>query len=134
MRSSRLITVCGMFQKQSWMPSTIIKGYGKMNKNTGDNNKNVRVYLYGKLRSKAAYETPLGEHVIDVPWEEGDRIKNIVERLHLEISELSHIFLNGVYSGPARRVKPGDRLGLFARDMHLLYRQYFPVEEGGDDE
>ena len=43
--------------------------------------------------------------------------------------EVSHLFLNGEYSGADRRLRPGDRLGVFGRDMALIYRQYFPRVE-----
>jgi len=100
----------------------------------GQQQGHINVYLYGKLRGLATHRTSQGEHIAYVPCWEGDRIRDIVARLNLKPDELSHLFLNGVYSGPACRVKPGDRLGLFAKDMHLLYRQYFPVDQGDEDQ
>ncbi|MCR4440713.1 MAG: hypothetical protein QHH10_01000 [Peptococcaceae bacterium] len=105
-----------------------------MSEETGKHNGYITVYLYGKLKSLARHKTPQGEHVAYIPCREGDRIRDIIARLKLESAELSHLFLNGIYSGPACRVKPGDRLGLFAKDMHLLYRQYFPIDKGDEDQ
>lgn len=92
----------------------------------------ITVYLYGRLRKLATMKGQQGESFIELPCKEGDRIKDIIAELQLKPEELSHIFLNGEYSGVNRKLTPGDRLGLFARDMHLLYRQYFPVKEGED--
>ncbi len=62
---------------------------------------------------------------------DGDPIRRIVERVGIPMDELGrNIFLNGEYSGLDRRVKDGDRLGIFPDNMQLLYRQYFEkVEE-----
>lgn len=86
----------------------------------------VDVYLYGALRHRAG--TPSGY----LPLRRGvtvgpeATILDVLASLGIAPEEVAHLFLNGQYSAPGRRVRPGDRLGIFGRDMALLYRQYFP--------
>jgi molybdopterin converting factor small subunit len=65
---------------------------------------------------------------------EGDAtISDIIRRIGIPPEELGrNIFLNGEVSTLDRKVRDGDRLGLFPDDMQLLYRQYFP-RKGGDE-
>jgi len=89
------------------------------------------VHLYGKLRRFSQQKDPKRESIIFVKIEKGDTIKDVVKRLNIPLNEVgSNIFLNGEYSGLARPVNEGDRLGLFPDDMQLLYRWYFVKKEG----
>jgi len=91
----------------------------------------IEIHLYGKLRRYSDQKTPVQESVIRIDVIEEDTIQTIINRLGIQSSEMSScIFLNGEYSGLTRRVKNGDRLGLFPDNMLLLYRQHFEkVEE-----
>ena len=90
----------------------------------------IEVHVYGKLRKLAKNSDVRSDSVVRLPYQKGDTIEDIVRRLSLAPEELSHLFLNHQYSTLARPVHDGDRLGLFPRDMGLLYRQYFPkIEE-----
>ncbi len=90
----------------------------------------IEIHLYGKLRRFADEQDPTGDSVLHVPITEGDTIIDVVKRVGIPREELGrNIFLNGQLSALSRRVKDGDRLGLFPWDMSLLYRQYFPVHE-----
>ncbi len=89
----------------------------------------IEVHLYGKFRCLTPNPDVMGESVVSVPYQEGDTIETLVQRLGIDRAEVSHLFLNAEYSGWRRRVKDDDRLGVFPRDMALLYRQYFPKIE-----
>jgi hypothetical protein len=91
----------------------------------------IEIHLYGKLREYSDYKSPVQESVICFEVIEEDTIQTIIHRLGIPSNEMSScIFLNGEYSGLTRRVKNGDRLGLFPDNMLLLYRQHFKkVEE-----
>lgn len=92
----------------------------------------IEVHLYGRFRQFAQNKEATAESVVQVPWGEGDTIEAVIRRMGIDPAEASHLFLNGQYSGLRRRVKKGDRLGVFPSDMALLYRQYFPrIEEDG---
>ncbi|MHA1679050.1 MAG: hypothetical protein ACTSW3_09780 [Promethearchaeota archaeon] len=53
----------------------------------------------------------------------------MLSKLSIEESEVSHIFVNGIYSGKNKKVRDGDRVGLFPKRMALLYKWYFPVKD-----
>jgi molybdopterin converting factor small subunit len=91
----------------------------------------IEIHLFGKLRRFSEQESPLRDSIILREAHDGDTIRRIVERIGIPMDELGrNIFLNGEYSGLDRRVKDGDRLGIFPDNMQLLYRQYFEkVEE-----
>jgi len=91
----------------------------------------MEVHLYGKLRRFSQQHDPKRESIVFVKVEKGNTIRDIIESLNIPLNEVgTNIFLNGEYSGLARRVKEGDRLGLFPDDMQLLYRWYFVRKEG----
>lgn len=90
----------------------------------------IDVHLYGKLRALAPNSAMDADSVLHVPVSDGDTIADVLARIGIAPEEVAHLFLNHEYSGLRRRVRDGDRLGVFARDMALLYRQYFPkIEE-----
>jgi molybdopterin converting factor small subunit len=93
----------------------------------------IDVHLYGKLRRFTGDSNPRREAVLNMEVEGGATISDIIRRIGIPLEELgSNIFLNGEISALDRKVKDGDRLGLFPDDMQLLYRQYFP-RKGGDE-
>ncbi|TXT67705.1 MAG: hypothetical protein BAJALOKI1v1_20022 [Promethearchaeota archaeon] len=57
------------------------------------------------------------------------KIKDLIEHLELTPENLSHIFINGVYSGLKKNIAAGDTIALFPKDMALLYKWYFKKEE-----
>jgi len=99
-----------------------LRGPSPSSANAGE----VEVRLYGALRRFAEAQDPRGESVLPVPVRKGDTIKDTVRRIGIREEELSpNLFLNGEYSALSREVRAGDRLGLFPRDMGLLYSWYF---------
>jgi len=86
----------------------------------------IEVHLYGKLRRFTDNQEPTRDSIIYTQVEEGDTIEDIVRRVGIPLEALgSNIFLNGEYSALVRKVKAGDRLGVFPNDMTLLYKWYF---------
>ena len=86
----------------------------------------IETHLYGKLRCFSDSSDPRRESIISVPLEEGDTIRDIIERIGIPLDELGlNIFLNGEYSNLSRPVRDGDRLGIFPDDMQLLYKWHF---------
>jgi len=83
----------------------------------------ILIKLYGKLR----------ENVKDVGLEKGlpvtysiednsiHFIYDILEKYGINGNELSHIFVNGRYSGIGKEVRDGDRVGLFPKNMALMF-------------
>ncbi len=86
----------------------------------------IEIHLYGKLRRFSDSSDPRRESIIYVPLEEGDTIRDVIERIGIPLDELGlNIFLNGEYSNLSRPVRDGDRLGIFPDDMQLLYKWHF---------
>ncbi len=81
----------------------------------------IEVHLYGKLRPFTDNQDPTRDSIIYTPVEEGDTIENIVRHIGIPLEAVgSNIFLNGEYSALGRKVKDGDRLGVFPNDMQML--------------
>lgn len=98
----------------------------------------VEMHLYGQLRRHAAEARASGESVVRLdPGPEGT-VRSALERAGIEPEEAYHVFLNGAIlttrnsmapwlkyqqargEGLDTRLRDGDRLGLFGRDMALL--------------
>ena len=95
----------------------------------------IEVHLYGKLRHFTNNQDPTRDSIIYTPIEEGDTIEDVVRHIGIPFEALgSNIFLNGEYSALGRKVKDGDRLGVFPNDMQLLYKWYFNKIAGGEYE
>ncbi|MFQ5997050.1 MAG: MoaD/ThiS family protein [Dehalococcoidales bacterium] len=86
----------------------------------------IEVHLYGKLRRFTDNQDPTRDSIIYIPVKDGDTIEDIVKCIGIPLAELgSNIFLNGEYSALERKVKDGDRLGIFPDNMQLLYKWHF---------
>ena len=89
----------------------------------------ILVKLYGNLR----------ENVKDLDLERGLPITfniedgsvhfvyDIVEKFAISEDELSHIFVNSKYCGIGKEVKDGDKVGLFPKNMALMFAE-IPLE------
>jgi len=91
----------------------------------------ILVKIFGDLRKKIEGYTisdalPLNLHI------NSDGIYTISDILNMyaiEKEETYHLFVNGTYSGFNKKVKDGDRVGLFPKNMSLLYKWYFERNE-----
>jgi len=86
----------------------------------------IEVHLFGKLKESFEKGKSGNSFCVIINFKNKDAIQDIVKELGIHSSEISHAFLNHQYSSLKRKVKDGDRLALFGRDMALIYRQYFP--------
>ena len=90
----------------------------------------INLKLLGDLRKKAnpkiSGTLPLRLKVDDpdIEW-----VVDLLRKFKIEETEVSHIFVNGIYAGLKKRVKSGDKVSLFPRNMALLYKWYFKREE-----
>ena len=85
----------------------------------------ITVKLYGKLR----------EHVRETSIEKGfpatlyieirdsRSIFDILDELEIDEREISHIFMNGVFTGSGTQIKDGDRIGIFPTNMALMFAE-----------
>lgn len=91
----------------------------------------ILVKLFGDLRKKIKgfdeeNSLPLN---LNIDSDENYTIADILEKFAIEKEETGHLFVNGVYSGFTKKVKDGDRVGLFPSNMKLLYKWYFTRHE-----
>ena len=89
----------------------------------------ILIKLYGNLR----------ENVKNVDLERGlpvtfnieennvHFVYDIIEKFAISEDELSHIFVNGKYCVIGKEVKDGDRVGLFPKNMALMFAE-IPLE------
>jgi len=91
----------------------------------------IQVKLFGDLRKKTQHRkisagSPIKLIVDDLGIE---RVSDILKKINIEENEVSHIFVNGRYAGFQKKVKKGDIVSFFPRNMGLLYKWYFYREE-----
>ncbi len=81
----------------------------------------VEVHLYGKLRRFSDNQDPTRQSIVNVTAREADTVSSIISRIGIPPEEIgANIFLNGRYSSLERRVKDGDRLGVFPDNMAMI--------------
>ncbi len=83
----------------------------------------LQIKLYGDLKEKVQQQclyvgAPITLNIDTVGIE---TVSDILKKLFIENTEISHIFVNGKYSDVRRIVKDGDRIGLFPRRMGLIF-------------
>ena len=90
----------------------------------------IQVKLFGDLKKKQPQQNNnVGAPTIFNIENKGiERVVDIIEKLSIEESEVSHIFVNHKYSGLRKTVKAGDTVALFPKNMSLLYKWYYPVD------
>ena len=84
----------------------------------------VEVRLYGSLRRFAPEPAVIGESIVRVPFVSGETVEAVLIRLGVDPSlEVSNVFVNGRYHYHAlgMPVSDGDRLGVFPKNMGMLY-------------
>jgi hypothetical protein len=86
------------------------------------------VKLYGKLKGKVINNGL--QDGLPASYEIDTSIVNsvfkILEELRIKENELSHIFVNGKYCRIDKEVENGDRVGLFPKNMSLLFVEILP--------
>ena len=90
----------------------------------------ILVKLFGDLRKKAQPDIT-GSLPLKLNINEASliRVSDILKKYNIEENEVTHIFVNGSYSGFTKKVKSGDIVAIFPRNMAVLYKWYFNREE-----
>jgi hypothetical protein len=50
-------------------------------------------------------------------------VRDILKKFDLKDTDISHIFVNGKYCGPGKNLTKGDRIGIFPRNMGLIFAE-----------
>ena len=83
----------------------------------------ITVKLYGDLREKAKQEGfELGlPSTLSIEKNKIATVIDLLNKLKINQSEISHIFVNGKYCGLGKTIGEGDRIGLFPKRMGLMF-------------
>jgi molybdopterin converting factor small subunit len=83
----------------------------------------LSVKLYGDLREKFPHKKKdIGiPNTLVIEISGLKTVLDILKQLNIEENEISHVFVNGVYSGAGKIVKDGDRLGIFPKRMAIMF-------------
>lgn len=91
----------------------------------------IEVHLYGRLRRHAEQTEATGDSILSVPHEDADTIRSVARRIGIDVEDLgTNLFVDGRYATLDSPVPDGARLGLFPKDMQLLYKWYFEPKTG----
>jgi len=91
----------------------------------------ILVKVFGDLRKKVEGSNVTNSLPLNLYIESNgiNTIADILNKYKIEKEETSHLFVNGTYSGFNKKIKDGDRVGLFPKNMSLLYKWYFTKNE-----
>lgn len=91
----------------------------------------ILVKIFGDLRKKINGSNLTNSLPLKIYIESDgiETIEDILNKFAIEKEETSHLFVNGTYSGFNKKIKDGDRVGLFPKKMSLLYKWYFTKNE-----
>lgn len=83
----------------------------------------ITVKLYGDLRKKVnkgdiENGLPL---TLNLEQDKNESVKEVIKTFKIKHNELSHIFVNGSYSGEGTKLNDGDRVGLFPTNMAAMF-------------
>ncbi len=87
---------------------------------------NINLLLFGNLKTKIRSNniTPGSPVKINLNTEEKIyTIYDILKKFGLEENEISHIFVNGKYCGMGTILHEGDRVGIFPKNMGLIFAE-----------
>ncbi|KKM03486.1 hypothetical protein LCGC14_1773980 [marine sediment metagenome] len=90
----------------------------------------ISVKLFGDLREKFPHKKYSGG-IPSTLKIESDKLKtvlDILKELDIDDDEISHIFVNGIYSGSGKTVKKGDRVGIFPKRMGLMFKEITQIK------
>ena len=90
----------------------------------------ISVKLYGDLREKSTQKKyGIGiPHTLKIETNKLTTVLDILKDLNIDHDEISHIFVNGIYSGAGKLVKKGDRVGLFPKRMGLMFKEITQIK------
>jgi len=90
----------------------------------------IQVKLFGDLRKKIKPNIS-GTTSLRFQVDNSDlkRVEDLLKKINIGLDEITHIFVNGKYSGPRKIIQDGDVVAFFPRNMSVLYKWHFIREE-----
>ncbi len=85
------------------------------------------VKIFGDLRKKVNDHEITGALPLTIRLESNgiNTIGDILKKYEIDPEETYHLFVNSKYSSLDKKVHDGDRVGIFPKNMALLYKWYF---------
>ena len=94
----------------------------------------IQVKFYGDLKEKIQPQqtTDVGSpSIVNIENKGINNVSDVLKMYSIEENEISHIFINGKYSGISKKINFGDKviIAIFPKNMGVLYKWYFNKEE-----
>ncbi|MFO8018132.1 MAG: hypothetical protein R6U96_05815 [Promethearchaeia archaeon] len=91
----------------------------------------INVKMFGDLKEKVTHPDPGAGIPIKLKIDKKNvfTVGDVFQQVNIKKEDVSHIFVNGTYSGFKKNVKNGDLVSIFPKNMGLLYKWYFKKEE-----
>lgn len=85
----------------------------------------ITIKLYGDLREKITIKNnKFGmPNTLNINSEGIKIVNDILSKFDIIQEEISHIFINGIYSRIHNEVKEGDRVGIFPKRMGIIFEE-----------
>ncbi|MBY9004746.1 MAG: MoaD/ThiS family protein [Candidatus Lokiarchaeota archaeon] len=85
----------------------------------------ITLKLYGELRERVNEASIEKGFPATVDIEIGNlrKVRDVLFKLEIDEMEISHIFVNGIYTGSGMYIKDGDRIGIFPTKMALMFAE-----------
>jgi hypothetical protein len=81
----------------------------------------LEIHFYGTLKKRIDPNASFAEDtILSVTFVENERLKELLERLNIPLSECGEIFCNGLVATEDTVIPDGARIGVFSTGMHLL--------------
>lgn len=55
-------------------------------------------------------------------------VLDILKQLNIDENDISHVFVNGIYSGAGKIVEDGDRIGIFPKRMAIMFLEITTIK------
>ena len=83
----------------------------------------IKVKLYGDLKEKIPDKNDIKGAPSIYSFENKDikSVSDILEKLGINETEISHIFVNSKYCGIGKSVQEGDQIGIFPKKMAVMF-------------
>jgi molybdopterin converting factor small subunit len=87
----------------------------------------LHIKLYGVLKEKVSDEVLNENDILNLNLDGKKpatiKVLDVLSELDIKEQEISHVFVNGRYSGFGKEVQNGDRIGLFPRNMAIIFAE-----------
>lgn len=90
----------------------------------------ISVKFYGELRDRIPYKKLKAgiPNTLKIENHEFKIVLDLLKEFGIDENDVSHIFVNGIYSGAGKVIKNGDRIGIFPKRMGLMFMEITKIK------